>query len=94
MLIIFHRLRKKAPARAKNSGYLLCSSDCPSNRIPTNESYIGGPAGEKILEAEAQAGRPLGEDCISVNIWTKPQTGEANKAVLYWIFGGGKQDSL
>jgi hypothetical protein len=25
-----------------------------------------------------------------VNVWTKPQTGEAAKAVLVWIYGGGK----
>ena len=64
-------------------------SDCPSNHIPTHQAYIGGPAGEAIFTAEAQTGRPLSEDCLSVNVWTKPQTGEANKAVLFWIFGGG-----
>lgn len=30
-----------------------------------------------------------GEDCLSVNVWTKP-TGQRNKAVLVWIYGGGK----
>lgn len=29
------------------------------------------------------------EDCLTVNVWTKPQTGEQNKAVLVWIHGGG-----
>ena len=29
------------------------------------------------------------EDCLTVNIWTKPQVGEARKAVLLWIYGGG-----
>jgi carboxylesterase type B len=24
-----------------------------------------------------------------LNIWTKPQTGERKKAVLFWIYGGG-----
>jgi cholinesterase len=28
------------------------------------------------------------EDCLAVNIWTKPQSGEAAKAVLLWIHGG------
>ncbi|KAF1987299.1 alpha/beta-hydrolase [Aulographum hederae CBS 113979] len=32
------------------------------------------------------------EDCLSVNVWTKPQTGEKSKAVLLWIYGGGKYD--
>jgi cholinesterase len=26
------------------------------------------------------------EDCLAVNVWTKPQTGEKAKAVLLWIY--------
>ncbi|KAL2075539.1 hypothetical protein VTL71DRAFT_482 [Oculimacula yallundae] len=29
------------------------------------------------------------EDCLSLNVWTKPQTGETKKAVLVWLYGGG-----
>jgi carboxylesterase type B len=29
------------------------------------------------------------EDCLTLNVWTKPQTGEKKKAVLFWIYGGG-----
>jgi cholinesterase len=29
------------------------------------------------------------EDCLNLNVWTKPQTGDAKKAVLVWIYGGG-----
>ncbi|RDL39412.1 uncharacterized protein BP5553_03752 [Venustampulla echinocandica] len=29
------------------------------------------------------------EDCLYVNVWTKPQTGDTKKAVLVWIYGGG-----
>ncbi|KAK2595513.1 hypothetical protein QQS21_006788 [Conoideocrella luteorostrata] len=28
------------------------------------------------------------EDCLTLNIWTKPQTGEKKKAVMVWIHGG------
>jgi carboxylesterase type B len=28
------------------------------------------------------------EDCLTLNVWTKPQTGESNKAVMVWIHGG------
>lgn len=28
------------------------------------------------------------EDCLTVNVWTKPQVGEAKKAVMVWIHGG------
>lgn len=38
------------------------------------------------------------EDCLSINVWTKPQIGEANKAVMVWIYGGafstGTSDAL
>jgi cholinesterase len=29
------------------------------------------------------------EDCLGINVWTKPQSGEKGKAVLMWIYGGG-----
>ncbi|TGO70188.1 hypothetical protein BOTNAR_0003g00820 [Botryotinia narcissicola] len=28
------------------------------------------------------------EDCLTLNVWTKPQTGDVKKAVLMWIYGG------
>ncbi|RDI81710.1 hypothetical protein Vi05172_g8488 [Venturia inaequalis] len=31
----------------------------------------------------------MNEDCLTLNIWTKPQTGERSKAVLVSIYGGG-----
>jgi cholinesterase len=30
------------------------------------------------------------ENCLGLNVWGKPQTGESAKAVLVWIYGGGK----
>lgn len=29
------------------------------------------------------------EDCLKLNVWTKPQSGEKGKAVMMWIYGGG-----
>lgn len=26
---------------------------------------------------------------MNLNVWTKPQVGEAKKAVLVWVYGGG-----
>ncbi|KAK9800153.1 hypothetical protein SCARD494_01946 [Seiridium cardinale] len=31
---------------------------------------------------------PQSEDCLTLNVWTQPQTGEGSKAVLVWIHGG------
>jgi carboxylesterase type B len=36
-----------------------------------------------------QIGDNFSEDCLTLNIWTKPQVGEQKKAVLLWIYGGG-----
>ncbi|TDZ30700.1 Cholinesterase [Colletotrichum spinosum] len=49
------------------------------------------------LGVPASAGLPLkaltdtgsqSEDCLTLNVWTKPQTGDAKKAVMVWIHGG------
>jgi cholinesterase len=32
--------------------------------------------------------RDQSEDCLFVNVWTKPQSGEKKKAVLFWVYGG------
>lgn len=29
------------------------------------------------------------EDCLFLNIWTKPQSGEAKKAIMVYFHGGG-----
>lgn len=37
-------------------------------------------------------GTPLtaqSEDCLTLNVWTKPQNGDSKKAVLVWVYGGG-----
>ena len=46
-------------------------------------------AGLQILAALAQIGDNFSEDCLTLNVWTNPQVGEAIKAVLVWIYGGG-----
>jgi carboxylesterase type B len=38
-----------------------------------------------MLEATASQS----EDCLTLNIWTKPQVGEEKKPVLVWLHGGG-----
>jgi len=42
----------------------------------------------EILGSTAGSTGADNEDCLTLNVWTKPQIGEANKAVLVWIYGG------
>ena len=43
----------------------------------------------QVLAGLDEVGASFSEDCLTLNIWSKPQTGEKYKAVLFWIFGGG-----
>ncbi|KAF2669097.1 alpha/beta-hydrolase [Microthyrium microscopicum] len=53
------------------------SASRPSRKDPKSPQNVGASEG------------PQSEDCLYLNIWTKPQTGDKKKAVLAWIFGGG-----
>ncbi|KAE8148624.1 cholinesterase [Aspergillus avenaceus] len=64
------------------------SCDCPCNRVPQQQAYLLGPVGEKLSKTLAQDNHTLDEDCLTINIWTKPQSGERHKAVLFYIHGG------
>jgi cholinesterase len=55
------------------------------NYINSNITLVG-MALVPILE---QAGDTFSEDCLTLNVWTKPQVGEERKAVMIWIVGGG-----
>lgn len=46
-------------------------------------------AGLRALEQISQPYDTFSEDCLTLNIWTKPQVGEKKKAVMVWIYGGG-----
>lgn len=45
--------------------------------------------GREIYNEWNQIGDKFSEDCLTLNVWTKPQTGDARKAVLVWLYGGG-----
>ncbi|KAH6657018.1 carboxylesterase [Truncatella angustata] len=42
-----------------------------------------------IIQGYSAGIPPINEDCLTINVWTKPQVGEEKKAVLVWIHGGG-----
>jgi cholinesterase len=43
---------------------------------------------DSTMLGEARAHNDMDEDCLTLNIWTKPQTGDSKKAVMIWIYGG------
>lgn len=45
-------------------------------------------AGTQVVEDGAESGVRTSEDCLTLNIWTMPQIGEASKAVMLWVYGG------
>lgn len=56
--------------------------DCPANIGALGGSSLpplAGPNSELLLAELAQLGNALSEDCLSINVWTKPQTGEKAK---------------
>lgn len=73
------------------------SNDCIQYLGGINSSVLANPL--VIAYGEAMGGGLPGqphnysEDCLGVNVWTKPQTGEKRKAVMAWIYGGGWHSS-
>lgn len=61
--------------------------NCPSPSQPVPTSLPQNVYG--ILAQAAQVGDDQQEDCLTVNVWSKPQTGQAKKPVLVYIYGGG-----
>ncbi|KAM0193480.1 hypothetical protein ACHAPI_007549 [Fusarium lateritium] len=39
-------------------------------------------------DGTGSGGEPQSEDCLTLNLWTKPQAGEKKKAILLWVHGG------
>jgi cholinesterase len=73
-------LRWRPPQPFKGNGSLAATAwgpSCPQS-APPEANGGAGPAGNN-----------MSEDCLSLNVWTKPQTGEKKKAVLVSIYGGG-----
>jgi cholinesterase len=63
------------------------SPDCPALYNPVRNS--SNAIADAIQSTLSQTGHAQSEDCLTLNIWSKPQTGEKKKAVLVWIYGGG-----
>ena len=46
-------------------------------------------AGQATLAQLTRGNNDTSEDCLTINVWTKPQTGEKKKAVVIWVHGKG-----
>jgi cholinesterase len=88
-------LRFAAPVRYSGLGDYDATrwgNDCPTSDRTTqveNLKKAGLPLAATIYTSLIQIGHNFSEDCLTLNVWSKPQIGEKAKAVLLWIYGGG-----
>lgn len=82
--------RSSSPIDASSYG-LMCMRNAaqPDYSILTAAGYHLTPTAEEYLNTIQGQGYAMGEDCLTLNVWTKPQVGEKAKAVLLFIHGGG-----
>jgi carboxylesterase type B len=69
-------------------------SDCPTNTSTIADALSAAFVNNSGLAAFGreflQIGHNFSDDCLTLNVWTKPQTGERQKAVLVFFYGGGE----
>lgn len=82
--------RSSLPFDASSYG-LMCMRNAASSNYSmlTAAGYNLTPIAEEYLNTIQGQGYEVGEDCLTLNVWTKPQVGEKSKAVLFFIHGGG-----
>lgn len=70
---------------------LMCMRNAgnPDYSVLTTAGFNLTPTAEEYLNTISGQGNAMGEDCLTLNVWTKPQVGEKAKAVLFFIHGGG-----
>lgn len=85
-------LRSSLPVDASSYG-LMCMRNAanPDYSVLTAAGFNLTPTAEEYLNTIQGQGNAMGEDCLTLNVWTKPQVGEKAKAVLFFIHGGGFQ---
>ncbi|WYZ36261.1 hypothetical protein EsH8_XII_000011 [Colletotrichum jinshuiense] len=82
-------LRFQPPAKFTGSSTINGSAFPTANAsIPDGFANLGVPTSAvSVLGVLADPGSQS-EDCLTLNVWTKPQVGEEKKAVMVWIHGG------
>jgi hypothetical protein len=68
---------------ATNYGFICMQVDMFAG-IPSREKrdLPITPAGYELLKEYSEGIPPIDEDCLTLNVWTKPQTGGEKKAVM------------
>ncbi|KIM99541.1 hypothetical protein OIDMADRAFT_91883, partial [Oidiodendron maius Zn] len=77
------------PINGTSFGFSCPIATSTSGSAPTLQPLNVTQSGLEVLALLAQVGDKFSEDCLTINVWTKPQTGDPQKAVLVWIYGGG-----
>ncbi|KAE9964228.1 hypothetical protein BLS_008530 [Venturia inaequalis] len=81
-------LRWAAPQPITDSGNTINATKhgwaCAESASKFSQGVPGGAAATGASDVAVQR-----EDCLYLNVYTKPQVGEKKKAVLVWIYGGG-----
>jgi cholinesterase len=81
-------LRFAAPKPIQINGTFVAHKfgfSCPSNLAPPKSKTISYDSwAQTLLDQLNQADDEFSEDCLTLNVWSKPQTGEKAKAVLVW----------
>ncbi|KAG4411817.1 hypothetical protein IFR04_015041 [Cadophora malorum] len=60
----------------------------PPVAFNASSTINGTDFGFACIQASGGNTLPQSEDCLTLNIWTKPQVGGKKKAILVWVFGG------
>jgi cholinesterase len=86
-------LRFAAPKAYKSDKKIVAAKyghSCPTNLgSPKNSTISYDKVANTILGHLGQVEDTFSEDCLTLNVWAKPQSGEVAKAVMLWIYGGG-----
>ena len=63
---------------------------CPQAlTTPVDSGGLSEPNDEDLFLLLRTGGRPVGEDCLLLNIWTPEINGATNRPVMVWLHGGG-----
>lgn len=87
-------LRFMAPVPLKSGDAINATRfgpSCPANLKTGTTKAIryDGPYGATLLASMGQVEDMFDEDCLTLNVWSKPQAGAKKKAVMVWVYGGG-----